>query len=213
MNWFFVVLITLVPLNPGGVGIVADIDSQLAVNHSYADKVTHVHEGTHGINARLRILYKRPGFYFLNNKALILDAEPKGTLAGVANIVPPSVRGSQYSFYLVKIRHYWNEQPSYMFDELTCYTNGAIARDELGITTREETIRYAAEFMVYSACVPYASGEVNINLRESLRGMLERAVKVGARKHLDLSDPDCKDFVKFLRRYFDPIWTLRNFGI
>ena len=215
MNWFFVVLIPLVPLNPVGVGIIADIDSQLEIGHPYADadKVTHCDEGTHGIHARIRTKYRKPGFYLLNGQALILDAEPKGTLAGVANIVPPSVRGKDYTLYLIQARRYWNEQPSYMFDELTCYTNGAIARKELGTKRREGTVSSAAEFMIYAACVPYASGEVNINLKESLRGMLERARKVGARKHLDLSDPDCAEFIKFLWDYFGPIWTLRNFGV
>ena len=216
MNWFFITILTLVPLSiPIGNGIIADIDSQLQEGHPYADedKVTHTHEGTHGINSRLRKIHRSPGFYLLKGKALILDAEPLGTLAGVANVVPPSVRGDVYQLYLVQSRRYWNEQPSYMFDELTGYTNGAIARKELGIERREETVRYAAEFMIYSACVPYASREENMNLKESLRTMLERARKVGARKFLDLSNPDCDKFIEFLRAYFGPVWTLRNYGV
>ena len=214
-NWFFVTVIALTPLNPGGVGIIADIDSQLEVGHPYvdADKITHTHEGTHGINSRLRGIHRTPGFYLLKGKALVLDAEPKVTLADVANVVPPSVRGDIYQTYLVFSRRWWNEQPSYMFDELTGYTNGAIARKELGIKSRGETVQYTAEMMIYSACVPFASGEENMNLKESLRIMLERAKSTGAREFIDLSDPDCKEFIKFLQGYFGPVWTLRNFGV
>ncbi len=214
MNWFFVVLITLVPLNPVGVGIVADIESQLWVGHPYADddKVSHVHEGTHGINSRIRRLHRRPGFYLLNGKALLLDKEPEGTLAGVAKAVPPSVRGSVYNLYLVEMRGDWNEQPSFLMDELTCYTNGAIARKELGIKNRKETIQYAAELIVYTSCIAYASGDNDIQLKETLRYLIERANRLGAREYLNLSDPDCDEYIQFLRRYFGPLWTLRNFG-
>jgi hypothetical protein len=46
----------------------------------------------------------------------------------------------------------WNEQPSYVFDEWCAYTNGLEARYRLGIRDRQETGRYAAEFIAYAVC-------------------------------------------------------------
>jgi len=131
--------------------IIFDVQNQLVSGHPYndPDPITTVHECTHGINSRLRGLYHKPSFYVLKNRAFIFHEVP-GTLRDVANKIPINLRGDVYKLYLVDSLRWWNNTPSYVFDEFVAYTNGSIARDELRIQTRTESIKYMIEFVVYS---------------------------------------------------------------
>ena len=189
--------------------IVNDIQSQLPPDHDYG---LSVHEGTHGINGRLRMLYRKPCFYVLNNRAVTMS-EPQGTIKEVARVVTRSLRGPDYQHYLVYAQTWWNNQPTYVFDEFVAYTNGSQAHKELGTPVGDITVRRMAEFISYSVCVPMATGSNDPKMKAFLRWQISRAMELGAREYLDLSNPDCENFVKFLHQYFGPVWTLRNFGV
>src|SRR5574340_868345 len=78
--------------------IVNDVEGHLPQGHPYsdADRITWVHEGTHGINSDLRQLYKHPSFYVLQNNAAVFR-EPRVSKSSVAALVPESLRGEVYN--------------------------------------------------------------------------------------------------------------------
>lgn len=113
--------------NPNLYGARQDVESQLPDGHPYGhqDASTHTHEAVHGINSRLRA--KHPGsgcFYTLNGNYMRLR-EPNVTLRMVANEVQH--RGPVFDLYLLNAQQWWNDQPSYILDELSAYIAGTIA--------------------------------------------------------------------------------------
>ena len=152
--------------------IVNDVQSQLQAGHDYtcSNPITTVHECTHGINSRLRGIYKKPCFYVLGNEMFTFP-EPKGTLKQVAESIPLKHRGSLYQLYLIDAQKWWNNQPSYVLDELSAYLNALQARSELKRTDRKEISDYVAEFIVYSV---YVEGN-----RKYVQHQINRAVKLG----------------------------------
>jgi hypothetical protein len=160
--------------------ILGDIESHLNAGHPYGDpdRITSVHEGTHGINSLLRNQYGMPCFYLLNNKAAKIP-EPRTTLAQVALKIPRSLRGDVYQLYLIQMQGYWNNQPSYILDEYVAYTNGAEARLQLGIRDRQETIDYMLEFSVYATCL--ARNHSTPQLKEFLKWQLKRVTRIYAK--------------------------------
>jgi hypothetical protein len=210
-----IIFIAVPPLRPVDVGpVVSDIESHLPAGHPYydSDRITWVHEGTHGINSRLRNLYGCPAFYVLKNRAVLLN-EPDTTLAKVARRVPKSLRGSVYSLYLIQMQGYWNQQPSYVFDEWVAYTNGAEARRQLGITSRGETVDYALEFCIYAACVPWAANSDDPKLKAFYKWQVERVLRFNPHGLDKLKTAqDAESLRQFLRSYCGSTWTKKNLG-
>jgi len=201
--------------------VVADIESHLPTNHPYRDndRITWVHEGTHGINSILRNTFGRPGFYVLENKAILLNTEPQTTIGEVARMVPVSLRGDVYRLYMVDMRRYWEHQPSYIFDEFVAYTNGADARNQLRIHDRAETVKYMLEFCVYSACVPRSVKEGDEQLRLFLMFQAERAIKISNDSGIKseyliklCNEPDANELRIFMRKYFGKRWAKETLG-
>ncbi len=202
-------------------GIIADIESHLPVGHPYrdSDKITWVHEGTHGINSRLRNEFGRPGFYVLNNKAVLLKGEPRTTLTRVARLVPVSLRGDVYYLYLVEQRRWWDNQPSYIFDEWTAYINGTYARHWLHIQSRTETVNYMLEFVVYSTCVPWSAKSDDPQLRNFIMWQIKRSMKLyraaGIKStYLDRlrKSADATELRVYMRDYFGLEFTRKVMG-
>ncbi len=202
-------------------GIVADIESHLPAGHPYRDSdlITWVHEGTHGINAQLRNEFRRPGFYILNNRAVLLNKELNTTLAQVAQLVPVSLRGDVYNLYLIQSRRWWNNEPSYIFDEFVAYTNGAECRRQLQIPDRKETVTYAIEMCVYSTCVPYAARSKDTQVRSFLIWQIKRAMNLyhasGMRSpYLDRlrRSTDATELRIYMRDYFGLKFTRNVLG-
>ena len=189
--------------------VMNDVQSQLEAGHNYG---MSVHECTHGINSRLRNLYKKPSFYVLQNRAVTMS-EPCGTLASVASVVPRSLRGSDYRHYLVKAQTWWNEQPTYVFDEFVAYTNGSQARKETGKPKGDITIQRMAEFIPYSICVPWATKSKDPKMKAFLRWQIKRAMNLGAGKYLDMSGQDTSEFRTFTKGYFGTNWCKKVLGI
>lgn len=136
-------------------GVLADVNSYFPSNNPYSDsdKITHVHESCHGISSQLRNRLHKPAFYTLHDTYFVVD-EPRTTLAAVAKSIPVEKRGPVYALYCVNAQQWWNDQPSYLIEEMVCYINGAEARKELGIKDRYETVKYAEELAVYVSYLP-----------------------------------------------------------
>jgi hypothetical protein len=190
--------------------ILGDIESHLPAGHPYGDPdpVTTVHEGTHGINSLLRNQYGMPCFYLLNNRFARIR-EPLITIDKVARRVPPSLRGSVYRLYLVQMQGYWNNQPSYILDEYVAYTNGAEAREKLGIKMRLETIDYMLEMSVYATCL--ARETSTPQLKEFLIWQMKRVMELYRRSGYTspymirlkgANDDDAKQFKAFAAGYY-----------
>lgn len=198
------------PLREQGPGVLGDVESHLPPGHPYkdADRITTVHESTHGICSQIRKKYDTPGFYLLKNRAILLP-EPNLLLEQIT--IPLVLRGDGYDLYLVKARRWWNKQPSYVWEEYVAYTNGSEAREELGIGIRWETVQYAIEFLIYSSYIPYLTGDTSC--REFLRWQNERALGLYHRSAVSSpqllalrSDPTLQSYRYFLRDYYGEMW-------
>lgn len=152
--------IEYLPTKKSGIpGILGDVEDHLPAKHPYKepDKVTWTHEGTHGVNAYCRMANNNGGrlnincFYLLNNRAFMLT-EPSFKLSDVAKKTPPSLRERTYASYLIAQAKYWNDDPLYIFDELSAYLNGAKAGIQLGMDERAEySGSNALDFFGYGA--------------------------------------------------------------
>jgi hypothetical protein len=154
-NIYSLLVVGWVILNPvrdfPGTDPIADVERHLYQGHKYADndKITHVHECTHGVNGILREKHNGPAFYCMSNRAFLFNEIP-GTLDDVAKNIPLNMRGKVYDLYLIKAQKWWNKHPSYIFDEFTAYINGSLAREYYGIKGRGESVEQMLECMVYS---------------------------------------------------------------
>ncbi len=201
--------------------IIADIESHLPAGHPYrdSDRITWVHEGTHGINSQLRNLYGKPAFYVLRNRAIVLQENPRGTIYQVSKMVPISLRGEIYQLYLIDSQRWWNNEPEYLWDEFCAYTNGAEARRQLHIRDRQETVRYMVESIVYSATVVRAAKSKDKQTRRFLMWQIERSMKLyhasGIRSaYLDRlrRSADATELRVYMRDYFGLEFTRKVLG-
>ena len=113
---------------------------------------------------------------------------------------------------------YFNKQPSYIFDEWCAYTNGLEARYRLGVRDRQETGRYAVEFIAYAVCVPWAAQSHDPQMRALLQWQTERVLTLcrasSIQPKLDRlrTAADAKPLRDFTRTYFGPDWTRKTLG-
>ena len=136
--------------------VLNDIDSHMPAGHQYRDgnKITWAHETTHGINADVRNKHYQPNqrrvnaFYVLNDRAAVIT-EPPITIAQMADMVPQDLRGPSYQLYLVQQRRDWNNEPLYLMDEWTAYTNGTECGRELNAQGWDFELLQAHNFNVY----------------------------------------------------------------
>lgn len=122
-------------------------------------RYTNVHETAHGIHSELRNQYrpiiKTPinVLYCLNGKAVIID-EPKIKLRHISSYIPEVLRSSRFKIYLIEQVQYWDDTPTYIFDEWTCYILGAECAVDDNKRNRplEKTnaVSGALEFSIYS---------------------------------------------------------------
>ena len=134
------------------------------------DSVTTVHETTHGINSAIRNKYGGTGnvnaFYLLNGEYVVLK-EPGIKLSDVRDYVPENMKGNSfYNLYLVSQAKDWNNEPLYVLDELTAYTNGGIASLEMN---KRESMNIP-EAMVSSMALGNAIKNRDRNYWNSVRG-------------------------------------------
>ena len=182
-----------------GNDIISDVQNHLPANNIYnsTDKITAVHESTHGINARLSVLHNKPAFYILNNRAFVFD-EISTTLDQTAEKIPKALRGSVYNLYVIRSQRWWNDQPSYLFNEFTAYTNGSIAREQLKIRDRTETVEQMLQMVVYSYYVATTNDSKIFWKWQTKRAL---AIYKRSKLHFDYADiPEFKKIIKSLER-------------
>jgi len=199
--------------NVGNLGpVVTDIESHLPAGHPYRDndRITWTHEGSHGIAGQLRNKCRQSGFYLLGNRAVLMH-EPATTLSAVAAAVPLSLRGQVYRLYLVEGQRYWQNQPTYVFDEWVAYANGSEARQQLGIRDRAETVEYTLEFIPYSLCVAKASRSQDPQMKAFIRWHIERCLTFGNVNRLRTAS-DAEALRQFTRTYLGAEWTKKTLG-
>jgi hypothetical protein len=143
--------------------IIADLQSHLSNPGLYTDSdlVTTAHETTHGVNSELRQQYGKPCFYALNGKVLSLPHELDTTLSQVAASVPEELRGRGFRLYLIEQQKYWQNQPSYILDELSAYTNGAECSRQRQVDAHGE-IDFAVECLGYAAVLAKLTGDKDV---------------------------------------------------
>jgi hypothetical protein len=135
-NW-----VELKPLKDRDAGLhplLADVDAHVP-NPGYwrsSDLGNWCHEGTHGVNARIRQEFNRPGFYLGGDRCL-LATHPKFRCTEVAKYVPDEFRGFQYQTYAVGMAEQWDDQPLYLWDEWCAYVNGAAIDTNRKLTLTE----------------------------------------------------------------------------
>jgi hypothetical protein len=144
--------------------------------------------------------------------------EPKGTLAAVAAAVPISLRGRGYNLYLVQQQRYWNDAPTYVFDEWVAYTNGSVQRLHSGLDDRTDTVQSMMEFIPYALCVPYTI-PCNSQILQFIKCHIEHCLTVLKLSNLDTSRlehlqnaADAEGLRQFVRGHFGEEWTKQTLG-
>lgn len=143
--------------------------------YSDPDLVTSGHENVHGVNSRLRQLAGSGtnGFYVLNNVGYIIQEPRNYKLSDVARTIPAKYRGESYNTYLVASRQWWENEPSYVFDEAVAYQAGTMVGLELGLIERaEDSFFRALELNIYSIYSTKLSGQQD--MIELIRFITER---------------------------------------
>lgn len=141
-----------------------------------ADLITYTHEGSHFL------CLGRPGWhgiYVGHGRRWEIPTPPLSTEECFAAF-PDHLQGTTlYRTYLSQGKSdYWARQPLMILDEWRAYTAGALARQELGIRSREETVRHAETFVQYAAVLYRLSRELDgynsREMREFCRWNLEQ---------------------------------------
>ncbi len=186
------------------------------------------HETVHGINAAIRGKYGGTGnvngFYLLEGKAVVLK-EPNVKMSDVAGYIPSQLKGtSSYNLYIRDGQQYWQNEPLYIMDELTAYTNGGMVSVETG---RRRSMNIP-DFMTYSIALgrtveqrdkTYWRSPHGEKFRNFLGYSLERSMDVHVKQTGDrgralktfngMMDSGTRDFTK---KTFGSEWTQRVLG-
>lgn len=112
----------------------------------FNDITTNVHEGTHGVQAYIRIKEGggRVNAFYVFDSRYITFQEPRVTKSAVAEYIPEEFKDhTLYRMYITGQKA-WDDTPLYIFDEWTAYTNGAV----LGKSNSE--IEYALIFAFFA---------------------------------------------------------------
>lgn len=135
----------------------SEIQSMLPAGHMYLtageSNVNAAHETTHGVNSRIRqTLPSGWNAFFVGQGTAFVLREPRVRLSDVLRFVPGDLRGGGCSLYLQQQQRDWNDQPTYVLDEWTAYTNGAIVGFDIGRPEWMELER-AIEFGGYATAL------------------------------------------------------------
>ena len=100
----------------------------------YDEIGTWAHENCHQINSNVRNKesVKSNCAYWLDSRAYVRPEIKTVKLNDVAKAVPEKLKGNGYNLYMIQQQRYWNNEPLYIIDELSCYRVGTKARIENG---------------------------------------------------------------------------------
>ena len=215
-------------------GSIGDIVSHLNNVSTYydADIVTFAHEATHGTNGEFRQRYgnRRNCLYVLSNNMAVIT-EPPTTLSSVARKVAPSLRGNGYQLYMVSQGQYWENEPLYILDEWTAYSNGAIVGLENNIGDRtQQSFGSSLEFFGYALTLLQTLNGSNYD-SAPLKGFITwngarttttylkmKAAGLITDKHKRFygtmqSSQDTASLRSFCIQCFGPSWAKENLGV
>jgi hypothetical protein len=127
----------------GRGAVLGDIIAHCVDNGVYAsnDYEEYAHEATHGIASDIRQYYRGTcnGVYVLNDRAVVWPIPP----CTIAQALDGVEKGQVYRDTIWAYKQ-WNENPLYLFDELTAYTNGLQCALELDIEPAQVKHDFAA---------------------------------------------------------------------
>jgi len=109
--------------------------------------ITYTHEGSHFL------CRGKPGYHCIyvgQGRRWEIPTPPLLT-EEVFAAIPKDMHGTTlYDTYLKQGRsEYWSAQPLMFLDEWRAYTVGSLARQELGLSSRAETVRHLESFTAY----------------------------------------------------------------
>ncbi|MEK6872613.1 MAG: hypothetical protein AABW90_01210 [Nanoarchaeota archaeon] len=189
-----------------GIKTLDDIMSHESPGDSnpYPELTTRAHETTHGINSYIRNKIagdgnKYGGFYIGDGKYIILK-EPNILMRDINSYLPSDFKIGKYDLYIrqniekvsgANFANHWDE-PLYILNEATAYTNGAEVGIEMAKTRRwtgsgQDLVSGPMEFIPYNLALGMAVQQKDIGywnspegsrFRGFLRFQLERQMKV-----------------------------------
>lgn len=83
---------------------------------------TNAHETTHYANSEYSTSTHKA--FLIDNRYNLLPKITKFKLSDVAKTIPPIYRTSRYNLYLIQQQKYFQDNPTYIFDEWIAYING-----------------------------------------------------------------------------------------
>lgn len=78
------------------------------------------------------------GFYVLHNTCCTIPEPSHLKLATIARLIPSQYRKVSYQLYLVDQQRYWNDESTYILDEVFAYQNGSLLGLQVGDMSRTE---------------------------------------------------------------------------
>lgn len=200
-NWSKAPAMRQVPANRWGK-LWADIESHMPAGHIYGDNegpVNWGHETTHGIQSRLRRGSGTTNVFYVGGDRCIVLREPKMLLRHVAPFVPQSLRTPLYQDYVVKAATMqmgagwdnWDDQPLYILDEWTAYSNGTeVALEVIALGGGDHGLEQSAQCMIqfcgFAASLLRAVDASDPNYAD--RDQLQAFVAWGVERALALAD-------------------------
>lgn len=111
----------------------SDIINHTKRRERFDNLITDAHETSHFIHSDIRNQHGNGiticGFYVGENRAITMP-QPRFRKSAIAPLVPPSLRETRYSLYLLGMRS-WDDSPLYIYDEWVSYANGGLTGVDL----------------------------------------------------------------------------------
>ena len=128
-----------------------DSSYQLSTRGYGGDKVTAVHEDTHGVNSKLRNSLGGNCYQLYEGVYVRFASTPRSvTLRQVADAC--EWRGDIYRLYMVSQQRWWNDTPLYPYDEWVAYSNGGWQQLLDGGTRGSSDITYPYSMEMATYC-------------------------------------------------------------
>ena len=197
---------------------------------------TDAHEGTHGVNSRLRNQHSGSNVFYVTGGKAVVIKNPNMRKSAVAAFVPQSLRGNRFQMYIAGSPA-WDDTPTYILDEYIAYINGgavAVEDKKNGIKNSKDDFGFdavsgAIEFSFYATALAMAIEKndpeywnSDPQFKNYMAWVLKRAKEVydsgkdipdfafPKQKQLEQNiktSPDAEAMRQFLRKHFNGIWV------
>lgn len=173
-----------------------DIKKHLPANYRYnnLDKMTWAHESVHEINSirrnQLTQKYHKEynSAYFLGNWTYISPEIKQITLDYIAKRVPEYLKGMIYKTYLIDQQRYWNNQPLYLLDEFSAYSDSVFVGDQEKMPNDRilSSMRFSIEMWGYLEVLNcYLFAGQKLSCMSFIRKRIDSMCKMGDNKWVD----------------------------